>query len=140
MYRRTPATRREQSFRPATPVNGPSRNSGRAGQFTVRPRVRTRRAPRAAIIQIVHQRLGRQDRVGRWRKNQRKECRMSDTEENIYDSDWYREQAAIAERQNAELVRKNVLPPKKHREISLDLADGTTMTFPNERALAEWIA
>src|SRR5262249_53460472 len=30
--------------------------------------------------------------------------------------------------------------PKKHREISFDLADGTHMQFPNQRALAEWLA
>src|SRR5262249_6913708 len=91
-------------------------------------------------------------------------------DDDVYQTDWYKEQAAISERMNDELravakarecfaanwdkhVNKSdnrdadaepsplmAVAPKKHREISLDLADGTRMHFPNQRALAEWTA
>jgi len=40
----------------------------------------------------------------------------------------------------AELDGHVISPAKKHRPITFDNPDGTRMKFPNERALAEWIA
>src|SRR5262249_40049144 len=40
----------------------------------------------------------------------------------------------------AELDGHVISPAKKHRPITFDTTDGTRMKFPNERALAEWLA
>src|SRR5262249_12349526 len=87
-------------------------------------------------------------------------------DDDLFNDEWHREQAAIAERMNDELraelravdearerfaanwdrhvnksdadtVAKSAVRPKKHRQVEFDLADGTHLKFPNERALAE---